>query len=210
MGGYTDRRGQSDKEMLQYGDEDENLQEMVMVVKDNGMKGGPRKIKVKKGSSEDRAFAASRREELKCLIRDGTFVKLKEAALEVSPRIFCSSFFNELKKVGNNLKRKSRLVAQNYENEGAASISIKAPTVQLFLHLLSLFIASLSLRMTRYTCDVTQDYIQSHTSLEPQFFIRAPREINLKAGHVLKVLNPLYGIPESGLNFLLNYLRQHL
>lgn len=45
--------------------------------------------------------------ELEGLIRDGTFVEVKDAVLEGSPRIFGSRFVDELKNVGRNLNERS-------------------------------------------------------------------------------------------------------
>ena len=43
-------------------------------------------------------------------------------------------------------------------------------------------------------------YIQSHTQLERDVYIRAPDKLGLEEVYVLKVVKPLYGIPESGLH----------
>ena len=91
-----------------------------------------RKIKVKKGSVEEVAFKESRKAELDGLLNDGTFVPVHESTLKTNTGIFGSRFIDELKKVGDKLKQKSRLIAQNYEDQGATTIATKAPTVQRF------------------------------------------------------------------------------
>lgn len=96
-----------------------------------------------------------------------------------SPQFFWSRFVNELKKVGDRLKKKSRLVAQNYSDKGAATIATKAPTVQGFSQLVALFITASIPSMMAYTRDVTQARVQSHTPLQRYVYIRAPAELVL-------------------------------
>lgn len=60
------------------------------------------------------------------------------------------------------------------------------------------------------TRDVTEAYIRTTTRLEMEVFIRPPKELNLPQRQVLKVLKPLYEIPESGIHWYLTYLKHHL
>lgn len=60
-----------------------------------------------------------------------------------------------------------------------------------------------------FTSDITQDYLQIQTDLERDVYFMAPSEINLACGTVLKVVKPLYGIPESGLHWYLTYPDRH-
>lgn len=46
-------------------------------------------------------------------------------------RFFISRFFDELKGIGESLRRNSRLVVQKYEDEAATEISTRAQTIQL-------------------------------------------------------------------------------
>ena len=144
------------------------------------------------------------------MINDGTFIPVKASTLEPNTRIFGSRFVDELKKVGDDLRKKSRLIAQNYADEGAATIPTKAPTVQRFSQRIALSIAASISHMNTYTRDITQAYIQSQTQLERDVYIKAPDELGLDEDYVLKVVKPLYGIPESGLHWYLTYLSHHL
>lgn len=74
-------------------------------------KQGPRKFNVKRGFPDERSFAESHKDELDGFIREGTFKVTKEAKLDQSVRIFGSRFVDEIKNVGERLKRKPRLVA---------------------------------------------------------------------------------------------------
>lgn len=155
-------------------------------------------------------YEDSRMAELKGLVDDGTFRPVKLTTLKKDQRIFGSRFVDDLKRVGESLKRKSRLVAQNYSDDEATCIPTKAPTVQRFTQRLAMALASSLPGTTTYTRDVTQAYIQSKTNLEREVYIRAPKELGLPADYVLKVEKPLYGIPESGLHWYLTYLSHHV
>lgn len=63
-------------------------EEMTLMAGIEESQSGTRKVKVKKGSSEERALAQSREEELQELVRDGTFELVNEAQIEGSPRIY--------------------------------------------------------------------------------------------------------------------------
>ena len=120
-----------------------------------------RKVKVKKGSAEERAFKQSRKDELDGLLKDGTFKPVHESTIKGSKRIFGSRFIDELKRAGDILKKKSRLVAQNYADEDATYIATKAPTVQRFSQRVALSLAASFPKMKTYTRDITQAYIQA-------------------------------------------------
>lgn len=58
--------------------------------------------------------------------------------------------------------------------------------------------------------DVTQAYTQARSWLERSVYIKAPAEMNLPEDIVLRVIKPLYGIPESGVHWYFTYLDHHL
>jgi len=49
-----------------------------------------------------------------------------------------------------------------------------------------------------YLRDILQAYVQSNTYLSRDIFIRPPLELNLQLGIILRVVKPLYGVPEAG------------
>lgn len=61
-----------------------------------------------------------------------------------------------------------------------------------------------------YTRYINQSYVQSRTKLELTFYLKPPEKMILAEGVVLKVVRPLCGIPESGLNWYLTYLERHI
>jgi hypothetical protein len=52
-----------------------------------------------------------------------------------------------------------------------------------------------------YLQDISQAYVQSTTALNRDFYINPPQELaqqlNLKKGTILKVVKPLYSVPEA-------------
>ena len=63
--------------------------------------------------------------------------------------------------------------------------------------------------LTLYSRDITQAYVQSLTTLNRDFFIHPPPELNLQPGSILRVLKPLYGIPEAGNHWFNTYHQYH-
>lgn len=127
-------------------------------------------------------------------------MKIEEKKLENTTPIFGARFVDELKKVVQGLKCKIRLVAQKYTEKGSKIIPTKATTAHRFIELLSMSVAASLTKMKGYTRDLTQAYIQSKNRLERDVYIRPPPELGLAARIELKVLKPLYEIPESGIH----------
>lgn len=124
--------------------------------------------------------------------------------------VFGSLYVDELEKVGEILRRKSRLVLQNYANEGAWKIPTKAPTVQQFSQRLALILAASIPSMTSYTLDVTQAFEKSKTPLKREVYIFTPKKSGVPMGVVLRVVTPLYVISRRGLHWYSTYISHHL
>lgn len=73
-----------------------------------------------------------------------------------------------------------------------------------------LIMISYSQGMTVFRREVTQAYVQEEIKLEREVFMKAPVEMGLPEVTVLKVVKPLYGIPESALHWYLTYLDYHV
>jgi hypothetical protein len=65
-----------------------------------------------------------------------------------------------------------------------------------------------------YLRDISQAYVQSSTNLNRQFYVRPPKELQDELGlgvnTVLKVLKPLYGVPEAGNHWFKTYHSYHV
>ena len=60
-----------------------------------------------------------------------------------------------------------------------------------------------------YIRDISQAYIQSATTLNYYFYIKPPKKINLGQGNILKVLQPLYNVPEAGTHWFRTYHKHY-
>lgn len=63
--------------------------------------------------------------------------------------------------------------------------------------------------MSLYTRDISQAYTQSTSKLARDVYIYAAQEIELPQGTILKVVRPLYGIPEAGTHWFRTYHNHH-
>ena len=119
-------------------------------------------------------------------------------------RIFNSRFVNEIKNKGTDKElQKSRLVIQAYNDDEKHVVLTQSPTIQRINQRIVLSIAAMTMEtIGLYLRDISQAYVQSTTLFNRDFYINPPRELvrelNLKESSVLKVLRPLYGVPESG------------
>lgn len=89
-------------------------------------------------------------------------------------------------------------------------MTTKEPTV---LRIFQRFMFSLSTYhpgMEPFLRDIYQTYTQSDTTLESDVYISPPVEMGMDNVLFFNVINPLYGIPGSGLNCCLTYLDRHL
>jgi hypothetical protein len=60
-----------------------------------------------------------------------------------------------------------------------------------------------------YIRDISQAYVQSTTEINREFFVKAPAELSLQEGSLLKIVKPLYGIPEAGNHWFNTYHSHH-
>ena len=61
-----------------------------------------------------------------------------------------------------------------------------------------------------YLRDITQAYTQSKTQLNRDFYVRPPAELKLTGGSILRVIKPLYGVPEAGNHWYNTYHSHHI
>ena len=85
----------------------------------------------------------------------------------------------------------------------------QAPTIQRMSQRLILALYA-NTEYELYLRDITQAYTQSTTLLNREIYIRAPQELGIDKDSVLKVIRPLYGIPEAGAHWFGTYHTHHL
>jgi hypothetical protein len=129
-------------------------------------------------------------------------------------RLFNSRFVDEIKFPGTpKAFEKSRLVVQAYNDQEKELVLTQSPTIQRVSQRLILCITAIG-RHELHLRDISQAYIQSTTNLNRDFYVRPPKELQnqlgLSEGSVLKVLKPLYGVPEAGNLWFRTYHEYHI
>ena len=85
----------------------------------------------------------------------------------------------------------------------------QSPTIQRVSQRLIICLAAVLPNTKLYLRDVTQAYVQSNISLNRESYIRPPHELATLLGPpkdcILKVLKPLYGVPEAGNHWFETY-----
>lgn len=137
---------------------------------------------------------------MEVLISNETFHPVSSSTVPYGTRVFGSRLVDELKRVDAGVLIKSRLVVQNYADEGSAQIATKPPTVQRFTQRSVLSLAACLPDSSAFIRDITKAYVQSEENMEREVFIKPPEELDLASDIVLKVEKALYGIPASDLH----------
>lgn len=157
-------------------------------------------------------FTDSRQQELNGLLENEVFKLVKRSDLPPGVRLFRPRFVDEVKNRGQETAfEKSRLVIQAYNDAGKVEVLTQSPTIQrasqrLILAIMPTFSKILQL----YLRDISQAYVQSRSTLNRTFYAQPPKEMKLDLGDwILKVLKPLYGIPEAGNHWFGTYHGHH-
>ena len=157
-------------------------------------------------------FEGSQRKEINGLLERGVFEYVEEKDIPPGTRIFTARFVNDVKNKGTDKAfEKSRLVVQAYNDEGKEYVLTQSPTIQRASQRIILCFAATMKYVCCYIRDVTQAYIQSTTKLNRDFYIRITPELAqyFPGGTFLKVVRPLYGIPEAGNHWFRTYHNHH-
>lgn len=155
-------------------------------------------------------FEASRQKELRGLLELDVFEAVPAASIPEGTRIFGSRFVDEIKMPGTpKAYPKSRLVVQAFKDSGKEQVLTQSPTLQrVSQRILLSFSVSLK-NHNLYLRDITQAYVQSRTHLIRDFYIKPPIELGLNKDTLLKVIKPLYGVPEAGNHWFNTYHKLH-
>jgi hypothetical protein len=124
-------------------DEDEEMSTKVMFA----LMGDENFAYVASGQS---IFSESRRQEIEGLMASKMFKVVAKLDVPSGSRIYNTSWVDTLKNNTKGMTEKSRLVAQNYRDQGAASMPTKAPTVSRVAQRIAVALeASLPIRFVR-------------------------------------------------------------
>lgn len=105
-------------------------------------------------------FIDSRKREIRGLNENGTFKMVEWSHIENDAPTFGSKFVDSLKPTDKGFRYKSWRVTEIYGDDQAASIAIKAPTVQRFAQRSTLSLAASIQNLSSYTRDIVQAYMQ--------------------------------------------------
>jgi Reverse transcriptase (RNA-dependent DNA polymerase) len=158
-------------------------------------------------------FVESRRKEINGLLERGVFEIVNKSSVPDGVRIFNSRFVDEVKNPGTSQAfEKSRLVVQAYNDTEKSLILTQSPTIQRASQRLLLAITAILHNddIKLYLRDITQAYCQSATTLKRDFFVRPPPELGLDSTQILRIVKPLYGVPEAGNHWFNTYHRHHV
>jgi hypothetical protein len=180
-------------------------------------RGRPRKYPVLTGLADIEIYLqydASRQKELNGLLEKGVFEICNLSDIPQGVRLFNSRFVDEVKFLGTSKAfEKSRLVVQAYDDQEKKLVLTQSPTIQRVSQRLILCIAAMG-QHELYLRDISQAYVQSTTNLNREFYVRPPRELQNQLGldesSVLKILKPLYGVPEAGNHWFKTYHEHHI
>ncbi|OXV11129.1 hypothetical protein Egran_01111 [Elaphomyces granulatus] len=156
-------------------------------------------------------YTHSRQVELNGLLEKGVFELTTADEVPYGAQIFNSWFVDEIKHAGTSKAiEKSRLVVQAYKDADKKGVLTQAPTIQCASQRLILSLAASTHGLEVYMRNISQTYTQSETNLARDFFVRPLKELNLPDGLFLKILRPLYGIPEAGTHRFRTYHNHHI
>ena len=161
-------------------------------------------------------FTASRQKEVAGLLEKGVFKLVNPEDVSGDARAFNSRFVDEIKNPETDKAfEKSRLMVQAYNDLNKNLVLTQSPTIQrVSQRLIICLAATFQDDFTKlYLRDVTQAYVQSNSKLNRDFFIRPPQELIAMMGAppscILKVVKPLYGVPEAGNHWFATYHAHH-
>lgn len=116
-------------------------------------------------------------------------------------RLYRAVFVDKVKADG---QKKSRLCVAGSNDQDHGLLTGAATMKRLSIRLLTAL--SIVFGFHLFTRDVTKAFVQSKTLLTRPANMRAPAEIEIPRGQVLKVLKPLYGMPESPMHWYSTYI----
>ena len=158
----------------------------------------------------EKRFEQSRQKEIDGLVENGVFELVQMRDLPPGVRLFNSRFVDEVKDEGTDKAfEKSRLVIQAYNDVGKSLVLTQSPTIQRVSQRIVLSIAAIFPEYNLYLRDITQAYTQSTTKLVRDFYTKPPENVEQWQGHYLKVVKPLYGVPEAGNHWFNTYHKHH-
>lgn len=160
-------------------------------------------------------FEASTKQEIEGLLNSGVFEFTSFDKSMIGKRIFNMRIVNSIKeKTTLTPYEKSRLVVQAYNDRGKSMVLTQSPTVQRAIVQLILTLGLSFIKIydhIMFLRDISQAYTQSKTLLTRDILCHPAPEVikslNLDPNTVMRILKPLYRIPEAGNHWFQTYSR---
>lgn len=131
------------------------------------------------------------------LMGRGIFEIVDRSSVPNGTRIFGTRFLGSMQKVDGKTFEKSRLVAQNYRDKDATTISTKSPTISRLGFRMAILCAMFP-DMKPYLRDISQGYTQAESNLDRKVYLKLVAEMKLSKEKLLLAVKPLYGIVYTG------------
>ncbi len=155
-------------------------------------------------------FENSRRKEINDLLKRRVFELIIIENVSRDVRIFNFRFVDEIKHSStSNAYENFRLVMQTYNDQDKTIILIQSSIIQRMSQRIILALTACNFDCHLYLRDITQAYVQSKTSLNREFFIRSPFELNLSERSILKIIKSLYEVSKTETHWFNTYQKHH-
>jgi hypothetical protein len=161
------------------------------------------------------SFTSSRQKEIAGLLEKGVFISVNKRNVPTDVRIFSSRFVNEIKHSETEKAfEKFRLVIQIFNDQNKILVLTQSSIIQRISQRLIICLAvTFSQSMKLYLRDITQIYVQSRSTLNRDFYVQSPPELiklmGISPECILKLVKPLYEVPETGNHWFKTYHGHH-
>ncbi len=143
-------------------------------------------------------FDEAKAKEIEGLEQKETWTVVDGTNLPSEANVLTGRFVLAIKNVGQkDEKAKARFVVQGHRDKEKNFLVHNTTTARQSSTRILASIAAIN-GFKIWSHDVSQAYLQSADNLRRDVYIKAPKEFNLKPGHVLKLLKPLYGLTDAG------------
>ena len=148
-------------------------------------------------SRHPQPLVESRQKEIDGLLEKGVFELVPISPMPEGIGIVNSRVVDKIKSTGTATAfEKSRLVVQAHNHDDNEMVLTQASTIRRMCQRLIFALSAINPQFGLCLGDISRAYVQSTTSLNRQFYIRPPVKPGLQNDSGLKVIKPLYGVPE--------------
>lgn len=143
-------------------------------------------------------FSAAKKSEIEGLIKKGTWSLVLRDEIPNNANILGARFVLTLKDMEKEQpKFKARFVVQGHRDKEKSALvhestNMRQPSIKILTAIAAIFGFNI------WCTDVSQAYLQSGTKLLRDVYIKPTGEFELPPNTLLKLLRPLYGLPDAG------------